>query len=698
MFSKFSLRAKLIVGFGVVLLFLIVLSALSLTRFIDLRNENRRMVVETENRIFAISKEIDHLNWVQGLTELFLNDHVHEVSVETDHTQCSLGRWIYGGELEALAANSPQLASLVERLKVPHEELHKSAIAIDQQYSEFDRAGYDALVSGWIYHLEWVKDLSNSIISGTEFTGGLDPRGGDFGTWYYSYTTDDPLFAELLAQWEEPHERLYSAAGQITELVAAGSVQAANQLFSTRIMPQLTILEQVKNSTISYLDGIRAGQTQALADFSGRTVPALASTQQELATVVGYFQTRANSAIDGMEASVRSVILLVALISGGAILLAVLMAVITTASILSQLGIDPMVLEDVAQKVSLGDLEIEFKNDKNIRGVYQSVYQMVSELKVKAQQLTEIGDGNFALDVDKASDSDGLGEALLQMKTSMSEVLREIQMASNQVSISADQIAQSSQNLSQGATEQAASLEEISSSLTEINSQSQQNSDNAKEANVIATRSAEDARTGNNQMIELVSAMEAITESSKEIQRIVKVIDDIAFQTNLLALNANVEAARSGKYGKGFAVVADEVRNLANRSAEAVKETGAMVETALRNIRQGDELVQQTAGQLGSILNGSEQVSVLLQEISQASSEQTTGLNQITEALEQIEQVTQSNTASAEESSAAAEELSGQAKVLDQMLGRFKLDDRGAGRQNLLAAPSRRVNPTRRPK
>jgi methyl-accepting chemotaxis protein len=673
MLNRMSLRAKLIAGFSAILIVLVVLSTVSLTRFISIRAENRGMVAETENRVFAISKEIDHLQWVQGLTDVFLDDSVNQVTVETDPTKCSLGQWMYGGELERLAAADPELAALVEGLKGPHAALHSSAIAIGDSYREFDADSYDRIVDGWIDHLSWIRDLSNSLITGAEFTGSLDHTSCDFGRWYYSYRSDDPQLMALLARWDEPHRLLHDTAGSIVEYLRRGDLNSARSLYRDVVLVELADLEAAKDDTIAYLDGIKTGQNRAVEVFAESTIPALTATQQSLMAVVDYFRNRSESAIQSMEAMVRSVILLVAALAGAALLLGVLMAILTTSSILSQLGVDPMVLEDVARKVSLGDLEISFDDTGTIRGVYESVYGMVNELKEKSRQLEEIGDGNFDIDVRLASENDGLGGSMLRMRDSMSEVLREIQMASNQVSISAEQIAQSSTSLSQGATEQAASLEEISSSLTEINSQSQQNADNAREANVIATRSAEDARTGNNQMIQLVSAMEAITESSKEIQRIVKVIDDIAFQTNLLALNANVEAARSGKYGKGFAVVADEVRNLANRSAGAVKDTGAMVETALSNIRHGDELVRQTAEQLAGILSGSEQVSVLLQEISQASSEQSGGLNQITDALEQIDQVTQANTASAEQSSAAAEELSGQARLLDEMLRRFRL-------------------------
>jgi methyl-accepting chemotaxis protein len=182
--------------------------------------------------------------------------------------------------------------------------------------------------------------------------------------------------------------------------------------------------------------------------------------------------------------------------------------------------------------------------------------------------------------------------------------------------------------------------------------------------------------------------MEKINASSDEINKVVKVIDDIAFQINLLALNANVEAARAGKYGKGFAVVADEVRNLAVKSTDSVKETTQMVQDTVNNIKQGTEAAEATAQQLTSIVDGSGKVADFLEEIAQASREQAQAIEQITEGLDQIDQATQASTASAEESASASEELAGQAQQLRSMVAEFKLDSRYAGDQRLLTQGS----------
>ncbi len=230
----------------------------------------------------------------------------------------------------------------------------------------------------------------------------------------------------------------------------------------------------------------------------------------------------------------------------------------------------------------------------------------------------------------------------------------------------ADQVSSSSQSLAEGASEQAASIEETSASLEEMSSMTKRNAENAQKANDLAKQARSAADKGAEDMQQMNAAMQAIKASSDDISKIIKTIDEIAFQTNILALNAAVEAARAGEAGMGFAVVADEVRNLAQRSAQAAKETSTMIEGAISKTEQGVVLSRKVAEMINDILAKVRQVDELAAEVAGSSKEQAAGITQINTAVAQMDRVTQGNAASAEESAAAAEELNGQAEILKQ--------------------------------
>ena len=216
-------------------------------------------------------------------------------------------------------------------------------------------------------------------------------------------------------------------------------------------------------------------------------------------------------------------------------------------------------------------------------------------------------------------------------------------------------------------------IEELSAEINEIYTTIVNNAEYAENAGSKAMQASKEVEQGNMQMREMLAAMDEISNSSSEIGKIIKVIDDIAFQTNILALNAAVEAARAGAAGKGFAVVADEVRNLAGKSAEAAKQTTALIENSINAINKGTMLADEAGKSLAGIVDKTNETNELINEIVKASSQQTVSVNQIRRGIEQISSVVQENAATAEASAANSEELSAQVLVLNDLVKQFTL-------------------------
>ena len=340
---------------------------------------------------------------------------------------------------------------------------------------------------------------------------------------------------------------------------------------------------------------------------------------------------------------------------------------------------DVNMLSDAAIKGKLSTRADESKHEgdfkKIIIGINNTLDSFIHPITEAVECMKELAKGDLAIQMagnyqgDHAIMKNSLNHTLDSLNDLMSQVL----ITTSQVVDGSNQIAHASNSLSHGATEQASSIEEITSSMTELGSQIKINAENANQANQFTMEARKAGESGNSQMQEMVVAMSDIMDSSKGISKIIKVIDEIAFQTNLLALNAAVEAARAGKHGKGFAVVAEEVRNLASRSATAARETAELIENSIKKAENGADIATKTAGALEKIVNVITKVTDLIGEIAIASNEQAQGVSQINEGLDHIEKVTQKNSAYTEQSSAAATELSGQADMLRDMLGKFKL-------------------------
>ena len=338
-------------------------------------------------------------------------------------------------------------------------------------------------------------------------------------------------------------------------------------------------------------------------------------------------------------------------------------------------------LEGAMQKLSKGDLKATVTYSSrdelgsladSLRTVMNTLSAYVNDISGKLGMIAG-GNLNTEMEMEYAGDFAPIRASGNQIIDSLNNTLGQINQSAEQVASGSEQVSSGAQALSQGATEQASSVEELAATINELSGQVTNTASNARDVNnlIDSTRDAIDGC--NQQMGDMMHAMERINTSSSEIGKIIKTIEDIAFQTNILALNAAVEAARAGAAGKGFAVVADEVRNLASKSAEAAKNTTTLIEGSLKAVEEGNEFSNATQQSLLQVVQHTEQVAEAMDKITKASDDQAEAIKQVTVGIDQISAVVQTNSATAEQSAAASQELSSQANVLKGLVGQFSL-------------------------
>lgn len=387
--------------------------------------------------------------------------------------------------------------------------------------------------------------------------------------------------------------------------------------------------------------------------------------------------------VSEMISAMRTSILLVAICAALLLIGGVFMAI----SIAKRIATPITLITKRVHLLAQGDLTTEVpecNTQDEVSILTDSVKEMVETLSGYISEISNLleniaaGNLNLAVTTEFKGDFAQFGSSLNEIISSLNHSFGTIGESAEQVSGGAEQVATGAQALSQGATEQASSIEELAAAIEDISSHVQETAKNALAAEAQTQEAETIIRECNQQMDSLTRAIANMNNSSSEIEKIIKTIEDIAFQTNILALNAAVEAARAGEAGKGFAVVADEVRNLASKSAEAAKNTTLLIQNSIQAVHEGTAMADATSHTLAAVVEKALDTGTAVARITKATEEQAASLAQCTLGVDQISAVVQTNSATAEESAAASEELSAQAEALKEMLTSFQLKEKSS--------------------
>jgi methyl-accepting chemotaxis protein len=387
-----------------------------------------------------------------------------------------------------------------------------------------------------------------------------------------------------------------------------------------------------------------------------------------------------DEALAGQQQMMNMVVLVGVLCGIICVVMVIVFSLLSVSRPLKRIGV-------LAQRISSGDIGIQSKATaetgirshdevgqlaRSLEQAYTQLQGYIGEIQARMQGLAG-GDlatkSNYSFQGDFVFIKDSINDII----DNFNKIIGEVNHSSAQTSSGASQVADGAQALASGATEQAATLQEISASIADISHKTKENSERTSTAAQLANTIMQSAEKGNNQMEQMISAVNEINQANQNISKVIKAIDDIAFQTNILALNAAVEAARAGSAGKGFAVVAEEVRNLASKSAESAKDTATLIENSIEKAELGTQIAGETATSLKEIVAGISESNSIMSEIALSSEQQTLAIEQINLAIGGVTQVVQQNSATAEESAAASHEMSGQASVLEGLIAQFKL-------------------------
>lgn len=696
-FKDLKVKAKLLIGFGIILFMFVVMGIFSISR----SNYYANVVQEDINNLnltrFMLEKEIDHLKWAGKVKECFLNNEV-KLDVQTDPTKCAFGKWYYEFIESLEFKRLPQhIQSTLVSMEEPHKNLHESADEINKNWQQRNNAVYgkcidiyqnktqknlnevmkkfDALsqqinelsksvnpeqkdlllnlnafvLNKEIDHLKWSQTIAKGFLNNElKIDVQTDPTKCGFGTWYYDYIKSAELkklpqeIQTSLLGFETIHRQLHESVKEIqTEW------QPLNDALYYRC------LDILKNKTQVYL-----------ADIMEKFGTLFTQVDEENKKL----EEKQIQALSIMRYSIIIVLI-------GAIALGLLIALYISRMVTKPLHLVVESLKDISEgegdltqkiiidsKDELGDLALHFNHFlEKLRHLVSNILNLVTQISTGVEEMSRTSTGLSHNAEELASVSNETAGSINQMSSNIKEVLKNVEIQTSAVcetTSAVEEISRNIQEMFKNTEVQATAVNQTTSSVENLAASVKEIATNSETVKKISHEVNLRARDGNNAVKESVAGMRDIANSSQQINNIIEVITGIASQTNLLALNAAIEAARAGEAGKGFAVVADEVRTLAEQSAQAAKEITGLIRNANDKAQKGLELVESVDSVIGQMIQSVDEVVQIIEKVSSATAEQEKGAEEISKAMENINQITQNTLISTQEQKKGTEEIS----------------------------------------
>lgn len=501
-------------------------------------------------------------------------------------------------------------------------------------------------------HYQWRSELINSLETGSEFTGSLDPDTCSFGQWLNNYETNgtSDQVMSLAQQMTQTHDEIHNLAQNLINMRDTDPEGAVQQFFS-----------EVDPKTTEVIDDLY-------------NIDSVYSTEMEKNT--RSFETLLTIII---------VVIVVVMLAIG------IFSFFYGRRLAHQIAAPVMMVADWAKNLSLGAVDLSIASneltqlekenaDNEVGLMITAFHTMADNIRENVAVVQRIADGDMTAFVKIRSRRDSLGKSLYRLVQSNDIMFNEIVDSAHSVAAGADEIANASHMLAESSTTQAAAAQNLSDEMKHVSDLIHLNDEKAQAAYEITKAIETDLQTSNEHMRVLFDSVTHMRDASKKIATVMKTIDDITFETNILALNAAIEAARAGTAGKGFAVVADEVRALAMKSAEAAQESRMLIENNIKQTEQGTNIAEESATIFDEINKKIAQIVEIVEQVSGLSTEQMQSIQQVAESVSQITAAATSNAAISEESDASSQEMRHQAAFLRSKMKHFNLRTRQKGK------------------